>query len=63
MKKTGVKGVGRKENEMASQIVKVRRKGGVRGRESEICCFFDFNQKQRRSAVEKSMTKSKVHMS
>ena len=37
---------------------------GARGAsESWIRCFSDFNQKQRRSAVEKSMTKSKVHMS
>lgn len=40
---------GGEKNEMASLLVIV-------GRESEsgICCFFDFNQKQRRSAVEKA---------
>lgn len=45
---------GGEKNEMASLLVIV-------GRESEsgICCFFDFNQKQRRSAVEKAWRKAK----
>lgn len=46
---------------MASLLVTVGERG--RASESGIRCFSDFNQKQRRSAVEKSMTKSKVHMS
>lgn len=44
---------------MASLLVTV-------GREREwdlLIFFFNFNQKQRRCAVEKSMTKSKVYMS
>lgn len=40
---------GGEKNEMASQLVTVGREC-----ESGICCFFDFNQKQRRSAVEKA---------
>lgn len=36
---------------MASLLVTVGREGES---ESGICCFFDFNQKQRRSAVEKA---------
>lgn len=43
---------GGEKNEMASLLVTVGREREGEG--ERICCFFDFNQKQRRSAVEKA---------
>lgn len=58
--KKGVKKGWRGEREKCNGVSvsysgeKERERAKEQERESRICCFFDFNQKQRRSAVEKA---------